>query len=407
MRAHPLVTLAVASVLALLTAPAARADGDPDYGDARSWICRPGVRGPCDDDLDATVVPADGRLSVEHARHATAPPVDCFYVYPTVSGDPGMNSDTNWSPDVEGLITRQQAARFGSTCRVFAPGYRQITLTAIIDGRTSDTAKQRAADDFAYADVLRAWKHYLAHDNGGRGFLLLGHSQGAGMVQRLLREQIDPDPQLHARLIGAYMPSADGASPTTPLCSRYWQTGCVVTWASYRSDRAPTAKALLPSLFGRDPADGTHFPCVNPATLLKPSADPAASTWLDSYFPTRFPFGQYPYFTWQAPGPWVRADHGTVTTAFVRTPRFVTGRCVHKDGYSFFEITVHRDPADPRVDDIGGDMTPFAFYFVPTPRNVMGLHMADYDLVQGDLQRLAALQTNAYLGARPKLSPAG
>ena len=31
-------------------------------------------------------------------------------------------------------------------------------------------------------DVVAAWRHYLDHDNRGRGVVLIGHSQGTGML---------------------------------------------------------------------------------------------------------------------------------------------------------------------------------------------------------------------------------
>ena len=69
---------------------------------------------------------------------APAPVADCFYVYPTVSLDPGVNSDLQ--PGEEEVRTVVgQFARFRTACRTFAPLYRQMTLTALArrraDGR--------------------------------------------------------------------------------------------------------------------------------------------------------------------------------------------------------------------------------------------------------------------------------
>ena len=104
------------------------------YRTTENWLCRPDKADSlCRDDdgeQDATVVPADGVLRVERWRPTLVPPADCFYVYGTVSNDPGLNSDLAWSPQEEGLITGFQAPRFGSACRVFAPVYSQVTSTA-------------------------------------------------------------------------------------------------------------------------------------------------------------------------------------------------------------------------------------------------------------------------------------
>src|SRR5436309_1540501 len=66
-----------------------------DYGKAESWLCRPGRQDACAVDMTTTVVTADGRLTRETWAANLKAPVDCFYVYPTVSLDPTPNSDMN------------------------------------------------------------------------------------------------------------------------------------------------------------------------------------------------------------------------------------------------------------------------------------------------------------------------
>src|SRR6202047_3874642 len=101
-----------------------------DYGDAKSWLCRPGQHDACDVDLTTTVIAADGKLRRETWKADPNAPIDCFYVYPTVSTDPTPNSDMNPDP-AELNVIRQQFARFGSKCRLYAPMYRQITLAGL------------------------------------------------------------------------------------------------------------------------------------------------------------------------------------------------------------------------------------------------------------------------------------
>ena len=59
-----------------------------------------------------------------------------------------------------------------------------------------------------YADVLSAWNTYLARYNGGRGIVLIGHSQGSNVLRRL----IDGKP-IQSRLISAIIPGANVAVP--------------------------------------------------------------------------------------------------------------------------------------------------------------------------------------------------
>src|SRR5215469_6445726 len=64
-----------------------------DYSQPGNWLCLPGTEGACDANQDATVVAANGTMKPEKFVPAKNPPVDCFYIYPTVSRDPGVNSD--------------------------------------------------------------------------------------------------------------------------------------------------------------------------------------------------------------------------------------------------------------------------------------------------------------------------
>src|ERR1700752_3949739 len=162
-----------------------------DYSKPETWLCRPGRQDACATDMTTTIVPANGKLSIEKFAADPKAPIDCFYVYPTVSTDPTPNSDMSQDP-AEKLVVLQQFARFASTCRTFAPMYRQITLRGL------QTALATNADPLAlfskgaqYDDVRDAWQHYLKNDNQGRGVVLIGHSQGAFILQALIANEID------------------------------------------------------------------------------------------------------------------------------------------------------------------------------------------------------------------------
>ena len=111
----------------------------PAWGRARTagaktkWLCKPGLAdNPCLDSLTTTVVAPDGSTRVERTRRARRPKIDCFYVYPTVSGQPGITATRAIDPEIR-AIASVQAARFSSVCRPFAPVYRQFTVVAIGD----------------------------------------------------------------------------------------------------------------------------------------------------------------------------------------------------------------------------------------------------------------------------------
>src|SRR3954454_15995253 len=96
------------------------------------WLCRPGLaHNPCVTKLDTSVFSPMGKLRrVEHPQVSKSRPVDCFYVYPTVSDQKGEHANKHVDP-VERSIALYQAARYSQVCRVFAPMYRQITVTEL------------------------------------------------------------------------------------------------------------------------------------------------------------------------------------------------------------------------------------------------------------------------------------
>jgi hypothetical protein len=354
-----------------------------DYDDPSHWVCRPDQDDICDGDLDATVVEADGTLTVEPFEPDADAPIDCFYVYPTISRDKGAYSDWEASPDEEGYVTLNQAARLQSQCRLFAPVYRQGTLGGLasrINGEPSDE------EGDPYGDVLDAFRTYMATDNHGRGVVLVGHSQGTGMLHRLIAEEIDPNEDVRELLVGAYLAGGSVGVPegeviggdfaNIPLCTEDGEAGCVATWVTFRSDVPPPQDAF----FGRPGAEGIVAGCVNPASFAGGSAD------LDPYLPANSEASILSSLGTTTKGEsWVDDDAGEITTPFVRLPGLVSGSCESTDGFTYLAATVHPDPAGPRADDIVGDLTP-----------QWGLHLVDVNLVMGNMVDGVAAQADTY-----------
>jgi hypothetical protein len=131
-----------------------------DYSRDENWLCRPGRADACAVDLTTTVIAANGALTREPWQANPAPLIDCFYVYPTISRDTTANSDMIPGPE-ERSVAAIQFARFGSQCRLFAPMYRQVTLTALF--RSACGSPMVVDRVLAYTDVLDAWNYYLQH----------------------------------------------------------------------------------------------------------------------------------------------------------------------------------------------------------------------------------------------------
>ena len=85
----------MAAALLVFTAAPASADetSAPDYSQDAAWLCKPERIDACASDQSLTVVDAKGAMRAEALVPDADRPFDCFYVYPTVSNDPGGNSD--------------------------------------------------------------------------------------------------------------------------------------------------------------------------------------------------------------------------------------------------------------------------------------------------------------------------
>ena len=350
-------------------APAA---GAPDYTKDSTWLCLPGRADVCSTPLATTALNPNGYGSTGQSTVAKDPPVDCFYVYPTVSRDQGLNSDLD--PSEENGAAQSQFTRFASVCRPFAPIYRQMTLAAVLAYSAGGNIDQAAA--LAYRDVASAWRNYIATRNNGRPFVLIGHSQGSLMLQLLIAREIEKNPALAARMKLAILPGFNllvpqgklvgGTLKSTPLCSREGETGCVISWVSFREKNVPPAGAI----FGVADTPGMTVGCVNPAR-------PGARDWvpLDSYWYARssLPVPGGP-ITWSSEGP--------PPSPYLRTEGLVSAKCINDGQRGFLWIRTNADPKDKRTDRIGGEVAVLGM-FLPG----WGMHLADMSEAQGDLVR--------------------
>jgi len=384
-----LTLTAVVSMIVISSAQDKPVPAKNDYSKAETWLCRPGRHDACDVDLTTTVISASGKLTREPWTANPKAPIDCFYVYPTVSLDPTPNSDMI-AGDEELNVVRVQAARFGSQCRVYAPLYRQVTLSALrafLAGRTAAVDR-----NLGYNDVVDAWNYYLQHDNQGRGVVLIGHSQGSMVLTELIKKEIDGKPiqkqLISALLLGTSLPvprdkDVGGAFQQVPLCRNSKQTGCVITYASFRSDVPPPANSRFGKVAGQDQLAA----CTNPASLKGGSGE------LHAYLSTR---GSG--MSAAAPKPWV-TNGPAIDTPFVSVPGMLTAECVANEKGSYLAVTVHGDPADSRTDEITGDVIN-AGKVLPE----WGLHLIDVNLGIGNLVDIVRDQSKAYGAANKAIS---
>ena len=342
----------------------------PNYSVEKSWICLPGRNDTCSTPLATTALGANGYGSTGRSTVAKDPPFDCFYVYPTVSQDQGLNSDLNVSEEIG--ATQSQFARFASVCRPFVPIYRQMTLAAVATASAGGDVTR--AGTIAYSDIANAWRTYLAKYNHGRPFVLVGHSQGSLMLQELIKHEIDCKP-VAKQMVRAIIPGFDvlvpqgklvgGTFKSTPLCSRPGETGCVMSWVSFREGSQPPEGAM----FGWAPP-GMTVGCTNPAA-------PGSAKWepLDSYWFTR---SSYPVIG----GPVQWSSEGVAPTPFVHVDGLVAARCVNDGRRGYLAVRTIATPGSKRTDRIPGEVG-IGGIFLPG----WGMHLADMSIAQGDLIR--------------------
>jgi DUF3089 family protein len=370
--------VAVAAIyLAALAAPA---------GASTTWLCKPGASpDPCVGSLQTTVIDPSGQSHVENPRNAKKPPIDCFYVYPTVSDDKTENSDLSIDPE-EIAIAQYQASRFSQRCRVFAPMYRQLTLQGLA------SAPPATALLTAYSDVQAAWQEYMRRYNHGRGVVLIGHSQGSGMLEELVRQKIDPSPAARRRLVSAILLGGNvtvkqgsdvgGVFRHVRGCHTPRQTSCVIAFSTF--NQTPPDDALfgkppgvLTQAFNQPESPDLQVLCTNPAALRGGSAplDTLAPT---APFPGTIGLGVKILYNGSPP---------TAPTPWVTPQDHYTGACVHSANGTNVLIT---SPVDG------------ARQLTPTPDARWGLHLADMNIALGNLVDDVGAETKAFLRRRAK-----
>lgn len=251
----------------------------PDYGQASAWVARPGK--------------PSGALWSPPAGIVSAPPAPTrraavFFVTPTA-----YLARARWNLDLADATAnapipaylKTQASALAAAGDIWAPAYRQAAFGAFL----ADTPDSRAAIDFAWRDVERAWDAFLAANPDGP-IILAGHSQGSLHLNRLLAQRIAGRPEA-ARIAAAYLPGwpisveADLPALGLPACGSPIQSGCILSWMSFAE---PADGRFVREAFERQPGwtgqprSGTAMLCTNPLRGLAteapavPAANPGA-----------------------------------------------------------------------------------------------------------------------------------
>lgn len=201
---------------------------EPDYSDLDYWAAHPSKWDPSDS------VPKPLRK-----KSVKTPDADVFFLHPTTLTDMGdmrwnaplTDNNINAKTDYSSIL--YQASIFNESCKVFAPRYRQAHIKCFY--KKSQQAEE--AFELAYADIKKAFDHYLKHENKGRPIIIAAHSQGTKHAGSLLKEFFENKP-LQKQLVCAYiigMPVPENYFTRLKPCTNSTETGCFVSWRTYKT----------------------------------------------------------------------------------------------------------------------------------------------------------------------------
>jgi hypothetical protein len=375
--------LALAGVAALVIAGASAGSALAMKPPKTVWLCKPKLENnPCTESLTATVVHTNGEFNRQETKIAKKPAINCFYVYPTVSEQETENANLEIEPN-ERQVAIDQASRFSQDCKVYAPMYEQITLTALKHEEEGKPLNP-AASIIAYESMLSGFKEFIAKYDKGHGFELIGHSQGSLLLEQLIKEQIEPSPTLSKELVGGVILGGNvlvpegqlvgGTFQTVPACTAAAETHCVIAYSSFLKEPPEGA------FFGRENSplvgghhEGEEVVCVNPTLLAQ---NGSAGELLPYANTTRFPGGLG--YVQQAP---TEKEAGV---KWIVSPGEYAAQCHKENGASWLQVNpvgTAQDPPEYVEESLGPDW---------------GLHLYDVNIALGNLVKDVALEATAY-----------
>jgi hypothetical protein len=263
--------------------------------------------------------------------------------------------------------------------------YRQRTAVSLVLGLGGDPA----ADQVAYASLLSGWEDYLAHYNDGRPIIFIGHSQGAAMLIRLLRSQIDPNARLRKRMVSAIIlggnvqvpvgKTVGGTFKHIPTCGSAHATGCVIAYSSFGTVPPPSSNFGRPGQgvslqSDQTTSKGEQVACVNPVNFS------SAKGSLLPYFPTG---------TSSVPGV-------TVTTPWVSFPGLYTAQCESKGGATWLDVKSTAPLSVPHPTMLALELS--QMFVTASLGPDWGYHAEDVNLALGNLVNDVAQEEAAYSG---------
>ena len=207
-------TILSALLMVVLSAMVVMASNAPDYSKPESWYKVPEI----------------------------TKDVDTFYILATEymgfkEGDPDYAEMDN--PELVENTPGQyalHASAYEESTNVFLPYYRQTSLryAGEVWKKTGDIADALLGKP--YEDITAALDYYFENYNGGRPFILAGHSQGSAIAKIVLERYFKEHPEYYKRMVAAYLigyaVTKDylEANPHLKFATGESDTGVIVSW---------------------------------------------------------------------------------------------------------------------------------------------------------------------------------
>ena len=152
--------------------------------------------------------------------------VDTFYVYATEyilgslqEGAPEYATLEN-AEMLQGVAEEYQlhATTFEASTNLFLPYYRQAGMPVMNKAWKETGNCEAAVSGMPYGDITTALDYYFENYNGGRPFIIAGHSQGSCIIKLVLKNYFKEHTDYYKRMVAAYV---IGYSVTTDELEAY------------------------------------------------------------------------------------------------------------------------------------------------------------------------------------------
>ena len=167
---------------------------------------------------------------------------DTFYIYSTIymgfnDGDPDYAALDN--AEMLAGIGFEHAIKssvFEESTNLFIPFYHQSSMKHAAEVFVKDGTIEVALTGTPYENITDALDYYFQNCNGGRPFVIAGHSQGSAILRLLLKGYFKEHPEYYKRMVAAYaigysVTKEDlEANPHLKYATGESDTGVIISW---------------------------------------------------------------------------------------------------------------------------------------------------------------------------------